>query len=160
MASTILGLGWLLGSALAPRPACALGAGKTEAEGKAFWAHVLQLVDEYDPAVADLYADDAVVKNVLVDANGKKRENSMEPARFKALLRTQLPRLRGTGRHSVYSGCTYTPVAQGLRIECERRPGPQEPAHHVSVRVSKDALGRWRIREEISTIRAPSRPSR
>jgi hypothetical protein len=155
-----LAIAWLLGSTLALRPASAQDGGKTSADGKAFWEHVLHLVDQYDPAVADLYADDAVLKNVFVDANGKKRETSMEPARFKALLRAQLPPLRGSGRHSVYSACTYAPVVQGLRIECERRPGPQEPAHHVSVLVSRDVRGRWQIREEISTIREPNRPSR
>src|SRR6185436_7429246 len=102
--------------------AAAQGAPPAEARAKAeaLWNRYVALEAAFDPAVADLYADDAVIRNKRTYPTGEVREATVPAAQYKALIRQAIPLAKAQNDISRYSGCTYTAAGPRVRITCAR----------------------------------------
>lgn len=78
-------------------------------EATAFFRRVVDLEQAYDARVADLYADDAVIRNRRHYPTGEVRELTFPAPKYKALIRQAMPLAKGRGDRSTYSRCTYEP---------------------------------------------------
>ena len=63
----------------------------------------------FDPAVADLYADDAVIRNKRTYPDGQVREMTLPAPKYKELIRAAMPLARERGDTSRYSNSAGTP---------------------------------------------------
>lgn len=75
---------------------------------KALFDRYVALEHAFDAAVADLYADDAVIKNKRTYPTGQVREMAIPAPRYKALLRSAMPLAKQAGDKSTYSDCKYS----------------------------------------------------
>src|SRR5688500_4725614 len=57
----------------------------------------------FDPAVADLYADDAVIRNKRTYPDGQVREMTLPAPKYRELLRAAMPLAKQRGDTSRYS---------------------------------------------------------
>lgn len=107
----------------------------------------------FNPSVADLYADDAVIRNKRIYPTGMARELTIPAAQYKALVRSAMPAAKARGDYSTYSQATFTPDGQGVRITANRTSVLKKYDSPISILVAPDASGKWLIREEISESR-------
>jgi len=70
----------------------------------------------FDPAMADLYSDGAVIKSKRIYPNGHVRDLSMPAPLYKELIRKTMPLAKLRGDISRLLDCSYTPEGERVRI--------------------------------------------
>lgn len=74
--------------------ASAIAGPSLEEDAKAFLARLAALGDAYDPALADLYADDAAIKAIRRYPGGQERVMELTGIEWKDLIRSAMPLAR------------------------------------------------------------------
>lgn len=107
----------------------------------------------YDPGVADLYADDALIRNKRTYPTGEVREMTVPAAKYKTLIRQVMPLARARGDRSTYSDVSYTAEGGRVRIKASRFSELKNYTSPLSVLVGPSPGGKWLIYEELSESR-------
>ncbi len=121
-------------------------------KAKAFFQHYVELEHAFDPSIADLYSNDAVIKNTQYRADGKVVPLTKPVDKYKQVLRDYMKtKARQIGDISNYSNDTYA-VEGGnrVRIKVTRYSSIEKVSSPVSMLVGPDATGKWLIYEELS----------
>ena len=108
---------------------------------------------EFDPALADLYSDEAVIKNKRGDPAGEVRELSMPAPQYKDLIRQALPVAKVRGDTSTFSDVEYAIEGDGVRIKADRFSEMKNYHSPISILVKPTSSGEWLIFEELSESR-------
>jgi hypothetical protein len=120
-------------------------------KAKAFFQHYVELEHAFDPAIADLYSDQAVIKNTQYTVDGKVVPLTKPVAKYKQVLRDYMKtKARQIGDVSNYSNDTYAQEGNRVRIKVTRYSSIEKVSSPVSLLVGPDATGRWLIYEELS----------
>lgn len=122
---------------------------------KALFEQYMQLERSFDPAAADLYADDALIRNKRRYPDGQIRELTLPAGQYKALIRQAMPLAKARGDTSSYSAITFNNEGPGIRIQATRFSHLKNYSSPLSMLVAPGAGGRWLIREELSESRPP-----
>lgn len=105
----------------------------------------------FDPAMADLYADHAVIRNTRRYPTGQVRQIELTGAEYQALIRQTLPLAEARGDRSTYSDVTYTVNEDGsVTIEAARYSELKDYKSPIRITVAGGEEGPWRIVEELS----------
>ena len=104
----------------------------------------------FNPAVADLYTDDALIRNKRVYPIGQMREQTIPAPQYKTLVRSAMPLAKAKGDYSTYSQVSYSEEGNGVRIKATRYAVLKKYESPLSLLVVPVASGKWLIREEIS----------
>ena len=139
--------------ALAALPVTAAAGDEPDARlvaAKTLFERYVTLERAFDPAVADLYADSATVRNLRRYPTGQVREMKLEGARYKALILASLPMAKERGDLSVYTDVAYEVLATGeVAITATRYSELKEYSSPLALRIAPQADGVWRIVEEM-----------
>ena len=119
-------------------------------EARALFDRYVQLEHAFDPSVAELYAEDALIRNKRTYPTGQVRELSIPAPQYKALIRQAMPLARVRGDMSSYSEVTFAMEGAGVRIHATRFSNLKKYASHLSLLVAPNEVGQWFIREELS----------
>jgi len=122
-------------------------------QAKALFTRFVEMEQAYDTAIADLYADDAVIKNKRTYPTGEVRELTIPPAQYKQLIRQAMPLAKTRGDRSTYSKCGYTAEGANVRITCSRYSELKKYTSPYALLVGPNRAGQWRILEELSESR-------
>jgi hypothetical protein len=117
---------------------------------KQFFAQFVALENAHDPALADLYADEAFIKTRRKMPMGNPQELTTPAAKYKAQLRQQMATTSAHGNRSAYRDVSYTPEGSFVRIEALRVSEPSGTASPVSLMVGPSRGGKWLIYEALS----------
>jgi hypothetical protein len=120
---------------------------------KRLFAQYVALGHAYDPGVAELYADDALIKNKRAYATGQVRELTLPAAKYKALLRQVMPLAKARGDRSTYSEVSYASEGERVRIQAARFSELKNYTSPISLLVGPSPGGKWLIYEELSESR-------
>jgi ketosteroid isomerase-like protein len=104
----------------------------------------------FDPALADLYADEARIVSVRKYPNGTQRTLDMRGAEYKALIREVMPIAKARGDTNTYADLSYQHEGSRIRIHATRVSALKQYASPYALVVGPDASGRWLIYEERS----------
>lgn len=116
---------------------------------EALFDRFVALSDSFDPAVASLYTDDALIQSIRRYPNGTSQTIQLSGAKYKRLIRTALPLARQRGDRDTFTGMSLVPDGDRIRIRCTRYSELKQyssPFELVVARVGS----RWRIVEEHS----------
>jgi hypothetical protein len=122
-------------------------------EAKRLFDRYVALEHAFDPAAADLYADDAVIKNKHRYPNGQVRELTMPAPKYKALVREMEPRARAINDTSEYSDVRYAEESGRVRITATRFSNLKKYSSPFSLLVGAAPGDGWLIYEELSESR-------
>jgi hypothetical protein len=120
------------------------------AKAEQVWNRYVALEAAFDPAVADLYADTAVIRNKRTYPTGQVRELTVPAAQYKTLIRAAMPLAKARNDLNRYSGCTYAAEGVRVRIACARFSVVKNYTSPISLLVGPGPTGGWLIFEEIS----------
>jgi hypothetical protein len=119
-------------------------------DARILFERYVKLERAFDPAAADLYADDAVIRNRRTYLNDRVRELTMPAPQYKALVRQAMPLAKARGDTNSYSKITFSEEGAGVRVRAMRYSNLKKYSSPVSLLVAPDRAGRWLIREELS----------
>jgi hypothetical protein len=131
-------------------PKAAASQGSAIAKAKALFARYVQLEHAFDPAMADLYTDQAVIVNKRIYNDGKVTSLQIPALRYKHVNRSGMAGARKQGDISNYTNDTYTPEGNKVRISVTRYSVLKKYASPMSLLVGPDPTGKWVIYEEKS----------
>lgn len=120
------------------------------AKAKALFARYVQLEHAFDPAQADLYADNAVIVTRRVYPNGEVKSITVPALRYKHVIREGMKDAKLKGDVANYSNERYTQEGDKVRIEVTRYLVLKKYSSPMSQLVGPDATGKWVILEERS----------
>jgi hypothetical protein len=106
------------------------------------------LAQAHDAGVAELYADDAVIKSRRKPPMGDAREVTVPAPEYKTLLRQQMVAGDAGGGRGTYSAVSYDGEGEFVRINAVWRGQPSQRATPISLLVGRSPSGRWLIYEE------------
>ena len=119
-------------------------------DARALFERYKHLEQSFDPAAADLYADDAVIKNKRTYPTGQVREIAIPAPQYKVLIRQSMPLAKDRGDTSSYSEVTFKVEGAGVRIRATRFSNLKKYSSPLSLLVAPNGNGQWLIREELS----------
>ena len=127
-------------------PKAAASQGNAIAKAKALFARYVQLEHAFDPAMADLYTDQAVIVNKRIYKDGKVTSLQIPALRYKHVIRSGMAGAKKQGDISNYTNDSYAPEGSKVRINVTRysvlkkycqpdvppgRPGPDGQVGHL-----------------------------
>lgn len=110
----------------------------------------VKLEQEYDSAVADLYADDALIQNTRRYPTGQSRTLTFEAPKYKELIRQAMPVAKARNDANDYLDVKYAAEGERVRITCRRYSRLKQYFSPLSLLVGPGPDGRWVIVEELS----------
>jgi hypothetical protein len=120
------------------------------AKAKALFQRYVELEHAFDPAQADLYADDAVIRNRRIMPGGQIVPLTIPASRYKNVVREGMPEARKRGDVANYTNDTYALEGKRVRIHVTRYLALKKYSSPMSMLVGPDATGKWVIFEEES----------
>jgi len=115
-----------------------------------FFDLYVKLAHAFDPDAADLYADNAVIRNTRIYPGGRNRTMNMPAPKYKELIRKSMPLAKERGDTSSYRNVTFTQEDRGVRIMAIRHSNLKNYDSPISILISQTESGQWLIVEEIS----------
>jgi hypothetical protein len=120
------------------------------AEARRLFDRYVALEHAFDPAAADLYADEAVIQNKRKFPDGQVKTMTLPAPRYKALVRSAMPAAKARNDRNTYSDVRYSAEGAGVRITAQRFSELKKYTSPLSMLVKPDARGTWLIYEELS----------
>ncbi len=117
---------------------------------KALFGQYVELEKAFDPAVADLYSDQAVITNKRTYPTGQVRELTFPAPKYKELIRQAMPLAKQLSDTNRYSDCSYRPLGERVEIKCQRFSERKKYTSPIRLVVGPAATGKWIIHEEHS----------
>jgi len=153
-----LALAIVVGAAMAVAAApAAAAAATTEATGaarksaEALFNRYIDLEHAFDPALVDLYADDAHIQSRVIVPGRPPTVRNWSGAEYKDLLRRALAKAKEKRQDlNYYSAVTYLREGSRVRIKAMRYAELQKAVSPVELLVGPGGGGSWRIFEELS----------
>jgi hypothetical protein len=150
----IAALGLLGASAATSAAAAAAGApaaGAARKSAEALFARYIDLEHAFDPALVDLYADNAHIESRVIVVGRPATVRTWSGAQYKDLLRRALQKAKEKKQDlNYYSAINYLVEGDRVRIKAMRYAELQKAVSPVELLVGPDAAGTWRIFEELS----------
>lgn len=103
----------------------------------------------FDPALAELYCDSALIRNTRKYPNGQTRTIEIPAAKYKELIRALLPAAKASGDYSTYSNVAFSPAGSNVRITSTRHSVLKNYSSPMSLLVGSCGGADWGVLEEI-----------
>ncbi len=141
--------------AIAATPASSPGAaeatGPARKSAQALFERYIDLEHAFDPALVDLYADDAHIQSRIIVPGRPPTVRTWSGAQYKELLRRALAKAKEKRQDlNFYSAVNYLHEGSRVRIKAMRYAELQKAVSPVELLVGPNAAGDWRIYEELS----------
>ncbi len=126
------------------------GAQSGIAPAKQLFGKYVALGNRFDPSLADLYSDRAVIRNTRRYPNGQRRTIEIPAAKYKELIRTTTSLAKARGDRNTYSNVKYTQEGTKVRIRAKRYSEMKKYSSPISMLVGANEKHSWQILEEIT----------
>jgi hypothetical protein len=122
-------------------------------EAEALFDRYQELGRAFDPAMADLYCDTALIRNVRTYPSGEQRTLEIPAPMYKDLVRSAMPLAKARGDVSTYSDVQFVAEGSSVRITAERYSELKKYTSPVSILVGQCGDSGLAILEELSESR-------
>lgn len=120
------------------------------AAAKTLFGRYTALERAFDPAIANLYADTALIRNKRTYPAGQVRELTFPVSQYRSLIKTAMPLAAARSDFSTYSDVSYAMEGERVRITAKRFSNLKKYYSPFSLLVGPSAQGSWLIHEELS----------
>lgn len=120
-----------------------------QSEAEAIFVKYKTLERAFDPGVADLYCDTALIRNVRTSPDGQQRTLELPAPKYKELIRNAMPLAKAKNDVSTYSEVAFSKEGGNTRITAIRFSEMKKYSSPISLLVGKcgNSVG---ILEELS----------
>lgn len=121
-------------------------------KAKELFEQYVALSQAFNPAIANLYSDEAVIRNKRISSTGEVSETTTPAPRYKEKIRIAMPFAKARGDINGYSEISYTIEGEGVRITAQRYSERKKNFSPLSLLVKPISSGAWLIYEEVNEI--------
>ena len=122
-------------------------------QAHALFEQYIQLEEAFNPDIALLYADTALIQVTKKRPDGGEETLHIPPQRYKTILKTMMPMAEALNDSGTYHDIEYTQQANGqVRIESIRYSKRSQRKIPLVLIVGPDNYGDWVIFEESSRV--------
>jgi len=107
----------------------------------------------FDPAMADLYCETALIRTTRIFPSGERRTLEFPAPQYKALIRSLMPVARARNEYSTFTAVKFLPQGSNVRVTATRYSELKKYSSPHSVLIGACDSGAWGILEEISETR-------
>ncbi len=151
LAAGLAALAWLAPAAHAATGAPAAEArGETRKQAEALFNRYVTLEHDFDPAIADLYADTARIESRRIMPSGPPEIRTIPAPRYKDQLRKVMPLAKRRRDLSFYTEVSYSAEGSFVRIRAKRYAEFKKFTSPMELLVGPGTNGQWQIFEELS----------
>ena len=136
--------------ALTGAPLAGQSAGSHVARATALFEAYTQAERAFNPAIVDLYAPDALIRNTRRYPDGTTRVLTLTTAQLRKMLALAFPVARQAGDTNTYSAVSYAIEGAGVRIQGDRAADRKGYHGPFSLLVRPTAAGVWLIVEDLT----------
>ena len=122
-------------------------------EAESFFGQYQERKRAFDPSVADLYCDAAIVRTVRIGHDGQPRNFDMSGQKYKQLSRAAMALAEAHSDYSTYTNVQYTDEGGNVRITASRQSSIESYSSPFSLLVGACKDAGWGILEETSQFR-------
>jgi len=122
---------------------------KDIAPAKALFETYVKLETAFDPALADLFSDDAKIRNVVRYEDGMTRPWGTPGRMYKETLRRNMPMAKTRGDVAAYTNVQYTAEGSDIRVKATRSSKFNKIPSPVSLLAGAGSDGKWLILEYV-----------
>ena len=119
-------------------------------EAKKLFERYETLEHSFDPKIADLYADNALIQHKRKYPSGEVKVSTLPAPKYKEIIREAMPHAKAKGDISTYSDMKYAIEGANVRITITRFSELKKYSSPMSLLVGPNEKGQWLIYEEIS----------
>ena len=119
-------------------------------EASALFDRYVELEQAFDPALADLYAEDASIVDRRTFPTGEVREITILVPQYKALVQQTMAVAKSTNDWNSYTEITFTREPDGVRLRATRLAHLKGYSSRFSLLLAPDNAGTWRVTEQLS----------
>lgn len=119
-------------------------------KAKDLFERYVKLEQAFDPAIANLYAEDAVIRNKRTSPTGEVRETTITTSQYKERARIAMPFAKARGDINGYSEISFTVEGDGVQITAQRYSERKKSFTPLSIVVKPNTSGEWLIFEELT----------
>jgi len=123
------------------------------ASAQQLFAQFMALEQAYDPALADLYAPEALVTIRRTFPMGNPSDTLYLGADYKTFLRALLPAAKTNGERNRYSKISFTLEGEQVLVAAARYSELKGRTSPISLLVGQSPQGKWLIYQELSESR-------
>lgn len=105
--------------------------------------------DRFDVAIADLYADDAVIKAKRLSPDGRMQTFMFTGRQWKALIPQAIPLAQQLDERNSFQDVSVKPSNTGIMITARRYSRVEDSTTPWAILVTKQQTGGWKISAEI-----------
>lgn len=123
------------------------------AEAQKVFRQFVELEKSFDPSLADLFAPNAVIKDVRVYQDGQTKTITWSGSDYKQVLRAGLPIARARNDVNTYGPANYYRDGNNIRIKTTRQSVLKKytgPFELVIAPIANNGKSSWKILEEVS----------
>ena len=124
--------------------------GEARRQAEALFNRYVTLEHDFDPAIADLYADSARIVSRRINPTGPPEVRTTPAPQYKQLLRKVMPLAKQRRDLSFYTEVTYGAEGSFVRIKARRYAEYKKFSSPLELLVGPGPGGRWQIFEELS----------
>jgi hypothetical protein len=103
----------------------------------------------YDPRLADLYADEAVIKANQAGPNGESQWVTAQGWQYKKMVRDAMPRFRAQGFKASYSGARYEMSGKNVRVSVMQYVDKSRSSYPIQWTIGPGRTSQWLILEQV-----------
>ena len=122
-------------------------------KAKQLFDRYVALEHAFDAKAADLYAEDAIIRNKRTYPTGQIREITIPAPEYKELIRAAMPLAKTRSDTNTYSDVRYVEESSRVRITATRYSNLKNYSSPISLLVGPSDGGDWLIYEELSESR-------
>jgi hypothetical protein len=119
------------------------------AAARALFGRYASLEKQYNPDLANLYSDAAIIRNKRTYPDGSVRTLELPATQYKALIRASMPAARAAGDYSTYSDISFSQEGKNVRVSATRYGVRKKYFSPMSLLVAPQPDGTWLIVEEL-----------
>ena len=117
---------------------------------KALFDSYAKLEHNFDPLIADLYSDAALIRNKRTYPDGQVRTLEPPAVKYKALIRAAMPAAKAVEDYNTYSDLNFSAEGSNVRVIATRYSVRKKYSSKMSLLVGPQSDGSWIILEELS----------
>jgi hypothetical protein len=107
----------------------------------------------YDPRLADLYADEAVIKSNQSGPNGESQWATAQGWQYKKMVRDAMPKFRSMGFKASYSGARYEMAGKNVRVSAVQYVDKSRSSNPIQWTIGPGRTSQWLILEQVTVQR-------
>jgi hypothetical protein len=104
----------------------------------------------YDPRLADLYADEAVIKVNQAGPDGRSQWVTAQGWQYKKMIREVMPKSRAQGYRASYSGARYEMNGKNVRVSAVQYVEKTRASYPIQWVIGPGRTSQWLILEEVA----------